>query len=148
MNDEMNLNGMLYVDSSSMRDIIQNSNLFRYGAYGAVDSGGEVTPQVDETSQLKKLLDSLKDTEAEEYIDIVIEFLRRRLVMVLDNPDMVDNLDKLRKLDSLDSLDLADRISYMESEIDRLRASLSEVTTKLDKLLAILKNGQEEIRYL
>ncbi len=124
-------------------------NLFRPGVSYfdtvVVDHvGGEVL-QVDETSQLRKLLDNLKNTEAEEYIDIVIEFLRRRLEKVLDNPDMVDNLDKLRKLDSLD---LVNRVLYLESEVDNLRTSLSEVTFKLDRLLTIFKNGQEEIRYL
>ena len=121
---------------------INKVGLVSYSAANYV--GGEIL-QVDETSQLRKLLDNLKNTEAEEYIDIVIEFLRRRLEKVLDNPDMVDNLDKLRKLDSLD---LANRVLYLEDEVNNLRASLSEVTTRLDRLLTILKNGQEEFRYL
>lgn len=115
--------------------------------FGITYGDGAIVKEVvvDKTDQLRELLDNLKNTEAEEYIDIVIEFLRRRLETVLDNPDMVDNLDKLRKLDSLD---LANRVLYLETEVDSLRASLSNVTTKLDKLLEILKNGQEELKYL
>ena len=152
MNDDLNNIDGIYLDPSSTGNIFYNvnhGNPLKYQSiidiYDTVNNDGEVVVQVDETTQLRKLLDSLKDTEAEEYIDIVIEFLRRRLVKVLDNPDMVDSLDKLRELGSLD---LTTRISYMESEINRLRASLSDVTTKLDKLLEIFKNGQEEIRYL
>ena len=120
-----------------------NSNDF----YGITYDDGAIVKKVvvDKTSRIRELLDNLKNTEAEEYIDIVIEFLRKRLEKVLDNPDMVDNLDKLRKLDSLD---LANRVLYLETEVDILRASLSNVTTKLDKLLEILKNGQEELKYL
>ena len=150
MNDDLNnfdVDG-LCLDSST-GNLLYNSSLLKYQQSGVSYSaanyvGGEIL-QVDETSQLRKLLDNLKNTEAEEYIDIVIEFLRKRLEKVLDNPDMVDNLDKLRKLDSLD---LANRVLYLESEVNDLRASLSDVTTKLDRLLTILKNGQEEIRYL
>lgn len=121
------------------------SSFLRSQSYDTVNYvGGEVL-QIDETSQLRELLDNLKNTEAEEYIDIVIEFLRRRLEKVLDNPDMVDNLDKLRKLDSLD---LANRVLYLEDKVNYLSDSLSEVTIKLDRLLTILKNGQEEFRYL
>lgn len=145
MNDDLNSMGNLYLDPST-GNLFYNGSLLKYQSYDTVnyDVGGEVL-QVDETSQLKKLLDNLKNTEAEEYIDIVIEFLRRRLEKVLDNPDMVDNLDKLRKLDSLD---LANRVLYLETEVVNLRASLYEVTTKLNELVEILKNGQEKIRDL
>lgn len=151
MNDDLinNFDG-LCLDSST-GNLFYNGSLLKYQPGVSYDTlcsvGGELggKVQVDETSQLRKLLDNLKNTEAEEYIDIVIEFLRRRLEKVLDNPDMVDNLDKLRKLDSLN---LANRVLYLEDEVDYLRDSLSEVTTKLNRLLTILKNGQEEIRYL
>ena len=148
MIDDLNNFDGLNLDSST-GNLFYNGSLLKYQQSGVSYSaanyvGGEIL-QVDETSQLRKLLDNLKNTEAEEYIDIVIEFLRRRLEKVLDNPDMVDNLDKLRKLDSLD---LANSVLYLEDEVNNLRASLSEVTTKLDRLLTILKNGQEEIRYL
>lgn len=150
MNDDLiNFDG-LCLDSST-GNLLYNGSLLKYqprvSYFDSVDVdhvGGGIL-QVDETSQLRKLLDNLENTEAEEYIDIVIEFLRRRLEKVLDNPDMVDNLDKLRKLDSLD---LANRVLYLEDEVNNLRNSLSDVTTRLDKLLTILKNGQEEIRYL
>lgn len=146
MNDDLNNFDGLCLDSTT-GNLLYNGSLPKYQpgvSYDTLyDVGGEIV--VDETSQLRKLLDNLKNTEAEEYIDIVIEFLRKRLEKVLDNPDMVDNLDKLRKLDSLD---LANRVLYLESEVNDLRASLSDVTTKLDRLLTILKNGQEEIRYL
>lgn len=146
MNDDLNNFDGLCLDSTT-GNLFYNGSLLKYQpgvSYDTLyDVGGEIV--VDETSQLRKLLDNLKNTEAEEYIDIVIEFLRKRLEKVLDNPDMVDNLDKLRKLDSLD---LANRVLYLESEVNDLRASLSDVTTKLDRLLTILKNGQEEIRYL
>lgn len=146
MNDDLNNFDGLCLDSTT-GNLLYNGSLLKYQpgvSYDTLyDVGGEIV--VDETSQLRKLLDNLKNTEAEEYIDIVIEFLRKRLEKVLDNPDMVDNLDKLRKLDSLD---LANRVLYLESEVNDLRASLSDVTTKLDRLLTILKNGQEEIRYL
>lgn len=145
MNDDLTNMGNLYLDPST-GNLLYNSSLLKYQSYDTVnyDVGGEVL-QIDETPQLRKLLDNLKNTEAEEYIDIVIEFLRRRLEKVLDNPDMVDNLDKLRKLDSLD---LANRVLYLETEVSNLRASLYEVTIKLNKLVEILKNGQEEIRDL
>lgn len=150
MNDDLNNIGGLCLDPTT-GNLLYNGSLLKYQPGVSyfdtvrVDHvGGEVL-QVDETTQLRKLLDNLKNTEAEEYIDIVIEFLRRRLEKVLDNPDMVDNLDKLRKLDSLD---LANRVLCLENEVNDLRASLSEVTTKLDRLLTILKNGQEEIRYI
>lgn len=146
MNDDLNNFDGLYLDPFT-GNYLYNGSLLKYNQRGfSYDTivGGEVL-QVDETSQLRKLLDNLKNTEAEEYIDIVIEFLRRRLEKVLDNPDMVDNLDKLRKLDSLN---LANRVLYLETEVDNLRASLFEVTTKLNKLVEILKNGQEEIRDL
>ena len=147
MNDDLNNFDGLCLDSST-GNLLYSGSLLKYQPGVSYDTlydvgGGEIV--VDETSQLRKLLDNLKNTEAEEYIDIVIEFLRKRLEKVLDNPDMVDNLDKLRKLDSLD---LANRVLYLESEVNDLRASLSDVTTKLDRLLTILKNGQEEIRYL
>ena len=146
MNDDLNNFDGLCLDSTT-GNLFYNGSLLKYQpgvSYDTLyDVGGEIV--VDETSQLRKLLDNLKNTEAEEYIDIVIEFLRKRLEKVLDNPDMVDNLDKLRKLDSLD---LANRVLCLESEVNDLRASLSDVTTKLDRLLTILKNGQEEIRYL
>ena len=147
MNDDLNNFDGLCLDSTT-GNLFYNGSLLKYQPGVSYDTlydvgGGEIV--VDETSQLRKLLDNLKNTEAEEYIDIVIEFLRKRLEKVLDNPDMVDNLDKLRKLDSLD---LANRVLYLESEVNDLRASLSDVTTKLDRLLTILKNGQEEIRYL
>lgn len=145
MNDDLNNIGGLCLDPST-GNILYNGSLLKYQpgfSYDTIVGGkGEI---VDETTQLRKLLDNLKNTEAEEYIDIVIEFLRRRLEKVLDNPDMVDNLDKLRKLDSLD---LANRVLCLENEVNDLRASLSEVTTKLNKLVTILKDGQEEIRYL
>lgn len=151
MNDDLinNFDG-LCLDSST-GNLFYRGSILKYQPGVSYDTlysvGGEVREkvQVDETSQLRELLDNLKNTEAEEYIDIVIEFLRRRLEKVLDNPDMVDNLDKLRKLDSLD---LANRVLYLEDEVNNLRNSLSDVTTRLDKLLTILKNGQEEIRYL
>ena len=146
MNDDLNNFDGLCLDSTT-GNLLYNGSLLKYQpgvSYDTLyDVGGEIV--VDETSQLRKLLDNLKNTEAEEYIDIVIEFLRKRLEKVLDNPDMVDNLDKLRKIDSLY---LANRVLYLESEVNDLRASLSDVTTKLDRLLTILKNGQEEIRYL
>ena len=150
MNDDLNnfdFDG-LYIDPST-GNLLYNCSLLKYQqsgiSYGAANYvGGEIL-QVDETSQLRKLLDNLENTEAEEYIDIVIEFLRRRLEKVLDNPDMVDNLDKLRKLDSLD---LANRVLYLEDKVNNLMDSLSDVTARLDKLLTILKNGQEEIRDL
>lgn len=146
MNDDLNNFDGLYLDSST-GNLFYKGSLLKYqpGFYETFVGGEGEILQVDETSQLRKLLDNLKNTEAEEYIDIVIEFLRRRLEKVLDNPDMVDNLDKLRKLDSLD---LANRVLYLEDEVNNLRNSLSDVTTRLDKLLTILKNGQEEIRYL
>ena len=143
MNDDLNnfdVDG-LCLDSST-GNLFYNGSLLKYQpgvSYDTLyDVGGEIV--VDETSQLRKLLDNLKNTEAEEYIDIVIEFLRKRLEKVLDNPDMVDSLDNLRNL--------AERVLYLETEVDSLRASLSNVTTKLDKLLEILKNGQEELKYL
>ena len=146
MNDDLNRFG----DTDYLGPLDSSAKDF----YGITINDGIVVSKVvvDKTDQLREdqlreLLDNLKNTEAEEYIDIVIEFLRRRLEAVLDNPDMVDNLDKLRKLDSLD-LDLANRVLYLETEVDSLRASLSNVTTKLDKLLEILKNGQEELKYL
>lgn len=150
MNDDLNnfdVDGLCLDPSTG--NLLYNGSLLKYQQSGVSYSaanyvGGEIL-QVDETSQLRKLLDNLKNTEAEEYIDIVIEFLRRRLEKVLDNPDMVDNLDKLRKLDSLD---LANRVLYLEDKVNNLRDSLSEVTTRLDRLLTILKNGQEEFRYL
>lgn len=145
MNDDLiNKFGDLFLDPSTNK-FFQSRYGDIYSTVGSfvVEDGGTI--QIDETSQLKKLLDNLKNTEAEEYIDIVIEFLRRRLEKVLDNPDMVDSLDKLRELDSLN---LADRVLHLENEVYNLKVSLSEVTTKLDKLLAIFKNGQEELRQL
>lgn len=136
MNDDLNSLVGRYLRASKSNDF-----------YGITLNDGVLVGKVtvDKTDQLRELLDNLKNTEAEEYIDIVIEFLRKRLEKVLDNPDMVDSLDNLRKLDSLD---LAKRVLYLETEVDSLRASLSNVTTKLDKLLEILKNGQEELKYL
>lgn len=136
MNDDLNSFVGHYLRASDSGDL-----------FGITYDDGAIVKKVvvDKTDQLRELLDNLKNTEAEEYIDIVIEFLRKRLEKVLDNPDMVDNLDKLRKLDSLD---LANRVSYLETEVDSLRTSLSNVTTKLNKLLEILKNGQEELKYL
>lgn len=148
MNDDLNNFDGLCLDPSTGNLLYMGSLLKSQQnvvSYSTMNHFGGEIPQVDETSQLRKLLDNLENTEAEEYIDIVIEFLRRRLEKVLDNPDMVDNLDKLRKLDSLD---LANRVLYLEDEVNNLRNSLSDVTTRLDKLLTILKNGQEEIRYL
>ena len=136
MNDDLNNFVGHYLRASNSGDF-----------YGITYDDGAIVKKVvvDKTDQLRELLDNLKNTEAEEYIDIVIEFLRRRLEAVLDNPDMVDSLCKLRELDSLD---LANRVSYLETEVDSLRNSLSNVTTKLNKLLEILKNGQEELKYL
>ena len=136
MNDDLNSLVGHYLRASKSNDF-----------YGITLNDGVLVGKVtvDKTDQLRELLDNLKNTEAEEYIDVVIEFLRKRLEKVLDNPDMVDSLDNLRKLDSLD---LAKRVLYLETEVDSLRASLSNVTTKLDKLLEILKNGQEELKYL
>ena len=133
MNDDLNNYSGLYLDSSMRGFLCAGSGLLDY-----YQQSGDTYSAIDKTSQLRELLDNLKNTEAEEYIDIVIEFLRKRLEKVLDNPDMVDSLDELRKLDSLD---LANRVSYLETEVNDLKSSLSEVTTKLDKLLAILKNG-------
>lgn len=152
MNDDLDKFGDLYLDPSANRffqvsgTLSRCRNIYSTGIVGSsVVEDGTGVIQIDETSQLRKLLDNLKNTEAEEYIDIVIEFLRRRLEKVLDNPDMVDSLDKLRKLDSLN---LADRVLHLENEVDNLRISLSEVTAKLNKLVTILKDGQEEIRNL
>lgn len=69
--------------------------------------------------------------ESKEYLDLITEFLRKRLELILDNPNLVNNLEIL---ENIDKLGLVSKVGLLESEVEALESENKILKSRLDKL--------------
>lgn len=70
--------------------------------------------------------------DSKEYLDLITEFLRKRLELVLDNPDLVNNL---KILETIDKENLITKVEALEVENNELRARLNNLEEKISRIL-------------
>ncbi len=115
-----------------------------------IDDGGEsIDISVKDKSECKLDINSLlkelstADTNIREDLDLVVEFIRRRLELVFDDPDLVYNL---KLLENLDKLYLSDRIKYLEDKISNLEQELTRLSDDYFRLINSLQIVKDAFR--
>lgn len=86
-------------------------------------------------NNMKDLLEEFlkKDSgDSKEYLDLITEFLRKRLELVLDNPDLVNNL---KILETIDKANITAKVEALVIENNELRARICDLERKISRIL-------------
>lgn len=90
---------------------------------------------VDHEAEIKDLIKEFLEKasgESKEYLDLITEFLRKRLELILDNPNLVNNLEIL---ENIDKLGLVSRVEALESENKILKSRLDKLEQRVYEIL-------------
>ena len=80
----------------------------------------------------KSLEDWLNENpESKEDMELVAEYLRKRLEKVMENPDLIL---KIKLLETIEKEHLIERLRYSESTVSVLEGKIMELENKLDHL--------------
>ena len=86
----------------------------------------------------KSLEDWLNENpESKEDMELVAEYLRKRLEMVMENPDLIL---KIKLLETIEKEHLVERLRYSESIITVLENKIMKLENKLDYLQKLVDN--------